>query len=60
MLLPYSKFLIESRDKKIFLNKEIYEVKLEELDENDRGNINSISLNFESYILLSIHDYPNF
>ena len=44
LFLPYSKFLIKSKDKKCFLNKEIYEVELEGLDnEHERGNIKSFS-----------------
>ena len=55
LFLPYSKFLIKSKIKKIFNNKEIYEVKLEGLDdEHERGNINLVPASREEiYALLS-------
>ena len=50
LFTPYSKFLIKNIDKTIFMNKEIYEVRVEALDENhERDNIKSISLDFDSF-----------
>ena len=50
LFLPYSKFFVKSKEKKIFKNKEIYEVKLEELDKmNDRGNIKSLHISQEEF-----------
>ena len=41
---------MKSKEKKIFKNKEIYEVKLEELDKmNDRGNIKSLHISQEEF-----------
>ena len=48
LFLPYSKFLIKSKKKKKFKNTDIFEVKLEGLDDEDeRGNISSIPLSKE-------------
>ena len=45
LFLPYSKFLIISKEKKLFNNKEVYEVKIEGLDEqHERENIKTISI----------------
>ena len=49
LFLPYSKFLIKSKEKKIFKNKEFYEVQLEGLDnEHERENINSMKFSREN------------
>ena len=53
LFLPYSKFLIKSKKKKVFNNKEIYEVELEGLDKNDRENIKNISLKDFSFVISS-------
>lgn len=48
LFLPYSKFLIKSKKQKKFKNTDIFEVKLEGLDDEDeRGNISSIPLSKE-------------
>ena len=50
LFLPYSKFLVKNKEKKIHKNKEIYEVKLEGLDKkNERGNIKSLNLSQEEF-----------
>ena len=56
LFLPYSKFKIESKEKKIYKNKEIYEVKLEALDDiHERENIKSIKIESEdNYLLMSL------
>lgn len=54
LFLPYSKFLIKSKEKKILKNKEVYEVQLEGLDdENERKDIKSFSVvnEFLDYLL---------
>ena len=49
LFLPYSKFLIKSKEKEIFENKEIYKVELEGLDnEHERENINSMKFSKEN------------
>ena len=48
LFLPFSKFLVKDKKKKIFNNSEIYEVKLEGIDdEHERGNINSVPVSSE-------------
>ena len=43
LFLPFSKFLIEDVVPKMFLNKVVYEIKLEGLDnEHERGNIHNV------------------
>ena len=56
LFLPYSKFLVKNKVKKIYKNKEIYEVTLEGLDKmNERGNIKSLHLsNEEIYGMLAM------
>ena len=53
LFLPYSKFLIKNKEKKLFKNKEIYEVELEGLDKNDRENIKKISFEDFSFVISS-------
>ncbi len=48
LFIPFSKFLITSKEKKMYKNKEIYEVKLEELDTIDkREKIKSYDITME-------------
>ena len=50
LFLPYSKFLVISKKKKIFKNTVIYEVKLKGLDdEHERGNIDSVHIQREDF-----------
>ena len=56
LFLPYSKYEVKSKEKKIFNNKEIYEVKLEQMDKQDeRGNIKP--LNIASEEIYRIFDF---
>lgn len=48
LFLPYSKFLIKKKEKKIHNNKEIYEVQLEGIDKmHERKNIKTCHLSKE-------------
>ena len=52
LFLPYSKFLIKSKEKKIFKNKEIFEIKIEDLyDKDERKNIEKFNINSEEFYL---------
>ena len=53
LFLPYSKFLVKSRTKKLFNGNEIYEVELEGIDDShERKNIKSKSINQEELFTL--------
>ena len=54
LFLPYSKFLIKNKKKKLFKNKEIYEVELEGLDKNDRENIKNINMKDFSFVISKV------
>ena len=56
LILPYCKFLVKSKEKKIFMNNEIYEVQIEEIDEvNERKNIKSYNTSMEeSYLFCGL------
>lgn len=56
MFLPFCKFLVKSKIIKKFINKEIYEVELEEIVEiNERKNIKSFNISMEqSYSLFDL------
>ena len=48
LFLPYSKYEIKSKEKKNFNNKEIYEIKLEQMEKKDeRGNIKPLNITSE-------------
>ncbi len=47
LFIPFSKFLVKSKEKKTFKNKEIYEVQLEEIDKIDREKIKSYYITSE-------------
>ena len=54
LFLPYSKFLIKGKEKKLFKNKEIYEVELEGLDQNDRENIKNVNMKDFSFVISNV------
>ena len=56
LFLPFCKFLVKSKEKKIFMNNEIYEVQIEVIDEvNERKNIKSYNVSMElSYLFCGL------